>query len=275
MMGKIYMSKFGKNIYPLFKIFKPKKVMTKNGFVMNIHKDRDWISDKIILKKEWDSSKEKLFKKFVNPGDCVADIGANIGYHTLTLSRLVGKLGKVYSFEPETDNFRLLQKNIKENNVKNVDMIKMGISNKKDNVKLNFGEKTHGGGTILNYQINYGFEIIKTITLDDFFKGKKIDFLKLDIEWAELKAFEGGKKTLKKVKGIITEFMPDSLISVGINPLKFIEILEKGGFNLYAIDEKNLKLIPFNLKTFEEKHSSNKSIFLDILCLKKKLKLEY
>ena len=52
----------------------------------------------------------KIYKKFIHPGDVVVDVGVNIGIHTVYLSKLVGEHDKVYSFEPEYDNFSLLKK---------------------------------------------------------------------------------------------------------------------------------------------------------------------
>ena len=60
----------------------------------------------------WESGITALLGKIISPGMTVVDIGANIGYHTLTAANLVGFNGKVYAFEPEPGNFNLLNKNI-------------------------------------------------------------------------------------------------------------------------------------------------------------------
>src|SRR3990172_1939329 len=52
----------------------------------------------------------EFVKKIIHEGDIVLDIGANIGYYSLIFAKLVGKLGKVFSFEPEPYNFSLLNK---------------------------------------------------------------------------------------------------------------------------------------------------------------------
>jgi len=59
----------------------------------------------------------KRYAQFVKEGDVVLDIGANIGAHTLPLSQLVGKSGKVVAFEPTDYAFQKLQANLALNPV--------------------------------------------------------------------------------------------------------------------------------------------------------------
>ncbi len=57
---------------------------------------------------------------FLKEGDVVLDIGANIGYYVLLEYQLIGKSGRIYAIEPVYNNFELLQKNLRLNNLKNV-----------------------------------------------------------------------------------------------------------------------------------------------------------
>ena len=57
----------------------------------------------------------EIFQKYVKKGDNVLDVGANIGYFTLMLAKLVGPTGKVFAFEPDPRNISLLKKNIETN----------------------------------------------------------------------------------------------------------------------------------------------------------------
>ena len=60
------------------------------------------------------------FLHFLRPGDVCIDGGANLGYHTLFMSHLVGPTGLVLSFEPDPTHFATLEANIKLNNRENV-----------------------------------------------------------------------------------------------------------------------------------------------------------
>ena len=57
----------------------------------------------------------KIFIKSIKKGNTVFDIGANNGYYTVLASKLVGKNGKVYAFEPDPQSLKLLYKNLKLN----------------------------------------------------------------------------------------------------------------------------------------------------------------
>ncbi len=62
----------------------------------------------------------RLLQRLVRAGNVVADVGANIGYHTLILSRLVGPSGKVFAFEPNPLSRARLEANLAANNCCNV-----------------------------------------------------------------------------------------------------------------------------------------------------------
>ncbi len=72
----------------------------------------------------------KLVRKEVKKSDVVLDIGANIGYYTLILAKLVGKKGRVFAFEPDPTNFALLKKNISINGYKNVILVPKAVAGK-------------------------------------------------------------------------------------------------------------------------------------------------
>lgn len=55
---------------------------------------------------------DQLFSNALRPGDCVWDIGANIGYYSATFADRVGAGGSVHSFEPSPANFARLREAI-------------------------------------------------------------------------------------------------------------------------------------------------------------------
>jgi predicted methyltransferase len=76
------------------------------------HGKSDLVSNMILKDKLWEAYETQLMIKHLKLGNNVLDIGGNIGYYTLIASKLIGEQGKVFTFEPEPQNFRLLKENI-------------------------------------------------------------------------------------------------------------------------------------------------------------------
>ena len=174
-------------------------------------------------------------KDNVHPGDFVIDLGANIGYYTCLLAKLVGKDGKVFAFEPDPRNLKLLEKNIKVNEYNNVVIVDKAVSDVNDMCTLYCSEKTFGASTIFESEktkTKNCFPIkSETVSLDSYFEKlnlhNKIDFIKIDIEGAEFKAFNGMKKILQlnsdlKIFTEITPLLLDNANSTVSNVLDFL-----------------------------------------------------
>lgn len=207
----------------------------------------------------------EIFKKIVKKGDNVIDIGANIGYYTLLLSKLVGENGHVFAFEPEPNNFELLRKNVEVNGYKNVTLVQKAVSYKSEKCKLYLhGSNNIGNNTIYYYEGRKCIEI-ETITLDEYLKNKKIDFIKIDVDGAEGGVIKGMAELLKQDNlKIITEFYPKGFNEFGIKGDEYFNILQKNGFKMYGLTDK---LEQTNISILSKKILNADST--NILCVKK------
>lgn len=70
----------------------------------------------------------------LRPGDCVWDVGANVGYYTRLFSERVGNAGRVFAFEPSPVNFSRLRHACGD--LSNVQMRQVGLG--RDNGRLSF-----------------------------------------------------------------------------------------------------------------------------------------
>ena len=138
----------------------------------------------------------------INKNDVVFDIGANIGSFTLLAAQKLQNTGKIYAIEPDDDNFEILCENIKINNLTNVVPIKKGLWSKKE-TKVFYLSHRPGEHTLLEHNDDEfkqtGKISIDCITLDelvDEYKIDKINFIKMDIEGAEIEAMKGSQKVL-------------------------------------------------------------------------------
>ena len=143
---------------------------------------------------DWAESENILMSEHINEGDTVIDIGANIGTTVLSMSKNVGKKGKVIAFEPQLLMSQCLNTNLTLNDINNVDVYNLAISNKSGWAKINdheFSDKGRYGEA----GISDDGTRVKTITLDEM-KLDSCSLVKIDIEGHEWQAIQGAKKLL-------------------------------------------------------------------------------
>ena len=228
--------------------FKPDFIITKK----EKHKIFLDANDSLHLSvhESFEDLESEIMRKNVREGDLVLDIGANIGYYSLLLAKLVGGNGKVYSFEPEPSNFALLKKNIEVNGYKNIIPIQKAVSESNRKIKFYLEKENFGAHKIHNSNKKMNSIEVDSVKLDSFFKNKKqkINFIKMDIEGAEGKAIQGMQNLIKTNKNlkIILEFTPVSLRECGVGPEELFKMLKE--FKSYNIDEHKNKINLVNPK---------------------------
>jgi FkbM family methyltransferase len=142
--------------------------------------------------------KYKNFHTF-KKGDIAIDAGANVGIFTVKAAKTVGERGKVIAIEPAKDILKFLKENIEINHLKNVMIIPKGLWDKKAKKRLYLSD-TPGSHSLIYKEHFNNFSEIEVDNLDNLLKSlklKKVNFIKMDIEGAEIKALKGAKETLK------------------------------------------------------------------------------
>ncbi len=222
-----------------------------------------------LLTGEIEPSLTDFIKEEVKKGMVVFDLGANIGWFTLCFSKLVADSGHVYSFEPDPTLFETLKENVKLNNLNNVTVVPLAVSSKSGKAKLYINCAQDGDNRLDSKTLTDNIIDVETTTLDDFC-GKndiKPDFIKMDIQGSEPKAFKGMEKILATNFNfkIFTEFWPKGIIDVGSSPENFLSSLENYGFTVKEIVEgPQYRVIDIN----REKLLKAKNDWFNLLCYK-------
>lgn len=216
--------------------------ITNEGFSMILDPEDKIISRTIAVSGWWEPSETKFLKKIVKEGMTAVDIGANIGYFTILLSKLVGPNGRVISFEPNPNSFSILKRNIMENKLDNVLPVQKAVTNYEGKTKLYVSTDNHGDNRIFGFQIEETDEnrheiIVDTTFLDRELLNEKIDVMKIDAQGSELHIMEGGTETIQKNRAlkIILEFWPVALTVQGKRPRDLLTKIHKLGFNIYDL----------------------------------------
>ena len=187
-----------------------------------------------INEKHFEELAHLLIKKDWN----VIDLGANIGSHSILLSRLVSE-GKVFSFEPQSLTFSLLQNNLLLNLCKNVFAYKFAISDTE--LKTVSMEVTSYSGASIN---NGEVSISQNATNGDLTISKRLDdldlppikFIKIDIQGSEVGALNGAKKTIARYRPtMFVEIEEQRLRLLGTSSKELIELLLEYNYILFRI----------------------------------------
>lgn len=217
----------------------------------------------------------KLFRKEIKKGDIVLDLGAHIGYYTLIFAKAVGEDGKVYSFEPDTENFALLRKNVEINGYKNVVLENKAVSDQSRKNKLYKSNKGSSLHSIYDIHGNHEFVEIESVRLDDYFQDYegKINWIKIDIEGAEQVALEGMSLLLEKNKNIkiVTEFATCCLIESGVQAEDYFKLLQKYGFYIYSLNDKKNKIETCDVAGLLKTYTLENRGYTNLLCSREKI----
>lgn len=182
------------------------KLRTKRGFILNAFSE-DSITKEVQRKGEYDSNTLNSLSDIlaVIKPEASLDVGANIGNHVLVIAKFSQY---VVAFEPVKFIFDVLKKNVEANSLDNVTPVNLGLSDKDSEVEIfipqngNLGsssiEAKGGEGALL--QIN---TIIGDTYLEENFKDRHVDFIKMDVEGHEAFALIGLQAVIAKYQPLI------------------------------------------------------------------------
>lgn len=157
-----------------------------------------------------------MFDEWLKPGDCVLDVGANIGIFTMHAAHRVGSAGRVIAVEPIEANRQLIYAAQRLNDFAQIEVIAAAASDRRELIEL----RTHlttsnsatpaAAGPRLRSPIGGRTVLAPTVVLDEVLAGlSRLDLVKIDIEGMEPRAVRGLRATLARLRpALITEFHP-------------------------------------------------------------------
>ncbi len=150
----------------------------------------------------YELDKQQVIQRFVKPGMNVLDIGANAGFYTLAASRLVGKNGHVWAFEPFAENANNLLRHLHLNDITNVTMVQAVVSDAAGVVGFNIAPNNAMGSIS---EETGGYQV-PSVALDDLLAKGILpvpDVIKMDVEGAESRVLDGSQRLLRERKSVL------------------------------------------------------------------------
>ena len=182
----------------------------------------------------------------------ILDCGANVGLSILYFKQIYPQ-SEILAFEPDQYIFKTLQKNV--GNLKGVQLIPKGLWSSDGRLSF-FSNKSDGG--LISKSGNYEIDVTKLSS----YLNRQVDFLKIDIEGAELEVIQECESDLVKVKKMFLEY--HSFMESSQNLGKLISIMENAGFRYYISTPGFVNNLPFK----EVKNYKGMDMQLNIFCLR-------
>ncbi len=204
----------------------------------------------------------------------VFDVGANIGWYSLLIARKYNGC-QIHAFEPIPKTYSYLEQNIKLNQVPNIVAHHFGLSNERKDLTFYFYPEGSGNASSTNLSERTDAELITCHVerIDDFVSANKlhVDFIKCDVEGAELFAFQGAKETLQRDKPIVfTEMLRKWAAKFNYHPNEIIGLFSSVGYRcFYAVGSTLKELVEMTDDTVETNffflHSEKHQQHIDVL----------
>ncbi len=199
----------------------------KNGTKFLVRNFMDlWVIGETYIKKDYQQHGCAIADNWT-----VIDIGADLGDFSV-LAGQTSSQNKVYAIEPFLSSYKLLKKNIKLNNLNNINAFNIGLASKNGYLSIDQNQTNLGNNTSNFSQIKTS-NSVRSYTLSSFLMAtnmKKVDLLKSDCEGAEFDIFLNlPQKTYKKIDRIVMEY---HLFNPQYHLRDLIKKLNQNGFNI-------------------------------------------
>ena len=218
---------------------RPRGIVTAQaqGFRFLVNAADTALAPHLLTRGVYASDETALLPRLLAPGMTFVDVGASIGYFTAIASRAVGARGRVLAFEPDEENFSLLQQNIAQNGLSNATAVKKALADRSGTAQFFLNDKNLCSHTLVP-RAGDRVVSVETETLDEYFRGAPADVIKLDVEGAEPRALSGMRETIIRSPrvALLTEFFPEALRRGGFDPKRYLDDLRRLGFTLYRVE---------------------------------------
>ncbi len=202
-------------------------------FICNLRRERDYCTGL------WEPDLVSRLKEQVREGDVVYDVGCHTGYMTLILSLLVGDKGLVHGFEPNPDNVKLIDRNLRLNEdlALRITMHPVAVSGCVGQMHFVANGESATGFLVSGSIASEKVIAVNTTSIDDSVAAglPPPNVIKMDIEGGEHLAIPGMYDTLKTYR---------PTLFIEIHDLKswkvFLDAVDQFNYRVEALDGRSV-----------------------------------
>ncbi len=256
--------------------FKP-RLVELDDFKIYIRQNDFFIGAVIANTKTYEPYVTDEIRRLLKPSMVFIDIGANIGYFAMMAASMVGPTGKVYAFEPNPDNCQMIERSIEANGFENIHLFQNAVAEAKQSFNLDVGG-TNSNGRIIDFSpeaIPGQAEpiLVEAVVLDEALTNlERVDVIKLDIEGAEPRAWQGMQQIVKKFRPILVfEFSPDLIqVTSHVTAESFLDEIINQHYDLYILERTKDKSSQSQTKQqILKTHAASGQTHLDLVAIPK------
>jgi FkbM family methyltransferase len=209
----------------------------------------DHVGRAIFYCGELDRKITWVCSRLVRPGDCVIDIGANLGLVTLTMAALVGATGQVHAFEPNPRMIAFLEDAIERNGLTNVKLHRVALGAREGELKLSIPPSNAGAASLVEArQTEGGIDTIVPVrTLSSIMSGQdigRVRLVKIDVEGFEPEVLAGATEFFSRQPADALLFeLNDATDSLARHPT--IVTLAELGYDFFSLPQRITRMRAF------------------------------
>lgn len=224
---------------------KPFEVQWLEGLRLGVFPGNE-MSQAIFITGCYEPNEFNWLARILQPGMTFVDVGANMGLYSLFAARRVGSQGCVLAFEPSGREYAMAKANIERNQLSQVKLMRMALSDETGNVELLVAPMRHSGHNTLGaFAYNTPIERRETVPaerLDDVLlrmAPHRVDVIKMDVEGAELRVLRGAAQTLARFRPVLlVEVSERSLQHQGSSGAELLQLFAQQGYDHYRFDKQ-------------------------------------
>lgn len=175
-------------------------------------------------KSDYEDRFAELLLASIRPGDCVWDVGANVGYYTELFSKIARH---VVAFEPVAANYRQLQ----SRQIENVDCLQVALGDRSGEAEI----VVDGQSSSLAHSVSSAAsrQSVTIVRGDDLEQLPQPSLVKVDVEGFEMEVIRGMQRTLGSVRALFVEVHFQVLDERGMRqaPAAIVKDLKRMGFS--------------------------------------------
>lgn len=191
--------------------------------------------------RRWEAKGElhvqDLLNEHLKLGDCMLDIGANFGLHSLLAGTLVGPTGEVHAFEPLPENLKMLRHHVKINHLEAVIRVTPSAVSDDKSAQVSFFSGAEAAGVTASLTQSGGNNrkvTVANVMLDDYAKRIQgpVRLVKIDVEGAEVKVLRGGREFFQANRALLViEVHAFAFADFGTSLEEFHELIRGLGYD--------------------------------------------